>query len=67
MFVSVLSMSSDELRRHTERMLEVHAYFEGVARCQQQGSECELSDTETESYDDCGCEDEEWEHVDGRT
>jgi len=71
MFKSVLSMTDEELARHTEIMLRAQAYFQSPDCTAQDQYEHELEDAETESYDDCGEETDEyvsgpddWEHAD---
>jgi len=71
MFKSVLSMTDEELARHTEIMLHAQAYFQCPHCAIEHHDKYQLDDAETESYDDCGTETDEyvsgpdeWEHAD---
>jgi hypothetical protein len=56
-------MTEQELLRHFHAMASPHVYFEAVVGGQAQD---EVDDTETDSYCDCGEDqdtDNEWEHA----
>lgn len=58
-------LSTRGLSEHDiQSMAEVHPYFQHLTQCQQANTEHQVSDAETEGYDECGGTDEEWEHTD---
>lgn len=63
-YLTARGLSEQEIAHLLESMAYVHPYFQHLAQCQQADTEHQVSDAETEGYDECGGTDEEWEHTD---